>query len=104
MCLLRSDDLWGYSNNLKSQCQRAGFELNVVCQCYDTPMAMQMVRAGYGVGYFPRSVIQTSAGAQVYTKPILGMTARSYPVLVWADNIYYASCVRRYIAMACGQE
>ena len=57
MCLLRSDDLWGYSNNLKNQCQRSGFSLNVVCQCYDTPMAMQLVQAGFGVSYLPRSIV-----------------------------------------------
>lgn len=100
MCLLRSDDLWGYSNNLRNECQRAGFSPDVVCQCYDTPMAMQMVQAGFGVSYLPRSVIKTVPNSGVYTKPVQGMTAKSYPVLVWTDNIYYAKCVKRFIAMA----
>ena len=102
MCLLRSDDLWGYSNNLKNECQRAGFSLEVVCQCYDTPMAMQLVQAGFGVSYLPRSIVKTMPHSGVYTKPVQGVEAKSYPVLVWAENIYYASCVKRYIAMAGG--
>ena len=103
MCLLRGDDLWGYSNHLRSQCQRAGFSLNVVCQCYDTPMAMQLVQAGFGVSYLPRSIVQTlPRNSGVYSKPVQGLAARSYPVLVWADNLYYASCVKRYLALAGG--
>ena len=103
MCLLRSDDLWGYSNHLRNQCQRAGFSLNVVCQCYDTPMAMQLVQAGFGVSYLPRSIVQTlPTDSGVYSKPVQGLTARSYPVLVWADNLYYAACVKRYLALAGG--
>ena len=103
MCLLRSDDLWGYSNHLRNQCQRAGFSLNVVCQCYDTPMAMQLVQAGFGVSYLPRSIVQTlPRNSGVYSKPVQGLAARSYPVLVWADNLYYASCVKRYLALAGG--
>ena len=101
MCLLRSDDLWGYSNHLLNQCQRAGFSPNVVCQCYDTPMAMQLVQAGFGVSYLPRSILQTlPKRSGVYSKPVQGLTARSYPMLVWADNLYYASCVKQYLAMA----
>ena len=103
MCLLRSDDLWGYSNHLRNQCQRAGFSLNVVCQCYDTPMAMQLVQAGFGVSYLPRSILQTlPRNSGVYSKPVQGLAARSYPVLVWADNLYYAACVKRYLALAGG--
>lgn len=104
MCLLRSDDLWGYSNNLRNECQRAGFTPEVVCQCYDTPMAMQMVQAGFGVSYLPRSIVNTVPNSGIYSKPVQGVTAKSYPVLVWADNLYYAACVKRFIAMAGGEE
>ena len=100
MCLLRSDDLWGYSSHLRGECQREGFLINVVCQCYDTPMAMQMVQAGFGVSYLPRSIVATHPNSGIYTKPILGLTAKSYPTLVWSDNIYYANCVKQFIAMA----
>lgn len=103
MCLLRSDDLWGYSNHLRNECQRAGFSPNVVCQCYDTPMAMQMVQAGFGVSYLPRSIVKTMPNSGVYTKPVQGITAKSYPVLVWADNLYYAGCVKQYLALTCGE-
>ncbi len=99
MCLLRSDDLWGYSSHLINECQRRGFSPNIVCQCYDTPMAMQLVQAGFGVSYLPRSIVQTHPDSNIYTKPIRGLPAKSYPTLIWSNNIYYANCVKQFILM-----
>lgn len=104
MCLLRSDDLWGYSSDLLGACQRAGFSPNVVCQCYDTPMAMQMVQAGFGVSFLPRSIVAAHPGSPIYTKPILGLSAKSRPTLVWSEDPYHTSCVKRFIALASGEE
>ncbi len=70
MCLLRSDDLWGYSNYLIKECQRQGFTPNTTFRCYDTPMAMQLVQAGFGVSYLPRSIVETQPHSGLYTKPI----------------------------------
>ena len=99
MCPLRSDDLWGYSSHLINECQRSGVSPNLVCQCYDTPMAMQLVQAGFGVSYLPRSIVATHPNSNIYTKPIRGIQVRSYPTLVWSDNIYYANCVKLFLAM-----
>ncbi len=99
MCLLRSDDLWRYSTRLVSECQRSGFSPNVICQCYDTPMAMQMVQAGFGVSYLPRSILATHPNAGMYSKPVRGVESRSFPTLVWSDNIYYSNCVKQFISL-----
>ncbi len=100
MCLLRSDDMWGYSSYLIAECQREGFSPNVVCQCYDTPMAMQLVQAGFGISFLPRSIVGTHPGAGIYAKPIRGIEVRSYPTLVWSDNLYYSNCVKQFISLA----
>lgn len=97
MCLLRGDDLWGYGKQLINECQKKGFSLNTVCRCYDTPMAMQLVQAGIGISYLPRSIMDTHPTADLYTKPIRGMSAKSYPTLVWSSDIYYASCVKLFL-------
>ena len=98
MCLLRSGDLWGYGRDLLEECRRAGFSPNVVCHCYDTPMEMQMVQAGFGVGFLPKSAAADQPG--VYTKPVQEFSARSYPILVWEDSLYLAGCVRRFVELA----
>ena len=103
MCLLRSDDLWGYSNYLIKECQRQGFTPNTTFRCYDTPMAMQLVQAGFGVSYLPRSIVETQPHSGLYTKPIQGISVLSYPTLVWSSNLYYASCVKRFLAMFEGE-
>lgn len=100
MCLLRSDDLWGYSRDLIDECRRAGFTPNVACHCYDTPMEMQMVQAGFGVGFLPRSIVEAHHGSPVYTKPVLEFAAKSYPILVWEDNPYQSGRVRRFLELA----
>ena len=104
MCLLRSDDLWGYSNYLIKECQRQGFTPNITFRCYDTPMAMQLVQAGFGVSYLPRSIVETQPHSGLYTKPIQGISVLSYPTLVWSSNLYYASCVKRFLAMFEGED
>jgi len=100
LCLLRSDDLWGYSRDLLGECRRAGFTPNVACQCYDTPMEMQMVQAGFGVGFLPRSVVAAHPGSPLYTKPVLGFTTKSYPILVWEEDPYQSGCVKRFLELA----
>lgn len=104
MCLLRSDDLWGYSNYLIKECQRQGFTPNTTFRCYDTPMAMQLVQAGFGVSYLPSSIVETQPHLGLYTKPIQGISVLSYPTLVWSSNLYYASCVKRFLAMFEGED
>ena len=104
MCLLRSDDLWGYSNYLIKECQRQGFTPNTTFRCYDTPMAMQLVQAGFGVSYLPRSIVETQPHSGLYTKPIQGISVLSYTTLVWSSNLYYASCVKRFLAMFEGED
>ena len=88
MCLLRSDDLWSYHEVLLKECQRCGFTPNIVCQCYDTPMAMQLVQAGFGVGFLPESVVGTMPASGIYAKSIPGAAQRSYAVLAWNDHSY----------------
>lgn len=100
MCLLRGDDLWGYGRDLLEQCRRAGFTPNVVCHCYDTPMELQMVQAGFGVGFLPRSIVAAHPGSPVYTKPVLEFSAKSCPILVWEDDPYQSGCVRRFLELA----
>ena len=99
LCLLRSDDLWSYSRHLINECRRCGVSPNIVCQCYDTPMAMQLVQAGFGVSFLPRSIVETQPASGIYSKPIRGIRVKSCPTLVWSDGIYYASCVKRFLSL-----
>ena len=96
MCLLRSEDLWGYGEALRKECQRAGFSPNVVCQCYDTPMAMQLVQSGFGVSFLPGSIVDTMPGAGVYAKSVRGLADRSYALLVWSEGSYQSGSVELF--------
>lgn len=97
MCLLRSDDLWGYNDYLLGECRRCGFEPDMPCQCYDTPMAMQLVRSGFGISFLPHSIVETHPNSGIYAKPLRGLPVKSYPVLVWSDDALGTPCVRRFV-------
>lgn len=96
MCLLRSDDLWGYDEYLLRECQRSGFGPRIVCHCYDTPMTMQMVQAGFGVSFLPRSIVETQPGSGIYAKNVRGLSARSFPILAWNDDVYRSGSARLF--------
>ena len=96
MCLLRSDDLWGYNEALVKECQRNGFSPNIVCQCYDTPMAMQLVQSGFGVSFLPESIVETLPHSGVYCKAVRGLREKSYATLVWSENSYQSGSVELF--------
>lgn len=97
MCLLRSDDMWSYNDFLVQECRRSGFSPNVVCHCYDTPMAMQMVLSGFGISFLPRSILSTHPGAPLMAKPVRGLPIRSCAVLAWNAAALSAPCVQRFV-------
>lgn len=82
LCLLRMNDLSGYNDFLLAECRRQGVSPNIVCQCYDTPMAMQMVQAGFGMSFLPRSILSTHPGSGIYSKPVEGIGVLSRPVML----------------------
>ena len=88
MCLLRSDDLWGYNEKLMSECQRHGFTPNIICQCYDTPMALQLVLSGFGISFLPASITEAQPRSGIYAKGVRGLSVKSYAVLAWSEIGY----------------
>ena len=48
-CLLRSDDIWGYSNFLSDECLRHGFRPRIVCQCTSTHIAVQIWNGSFSM-------------------------------------------------------
>ena len=103
MCLLRSDDLWGYNESLIKECQRYGFTPNVVCSCYDTPVATQLVRSGFGVSYLPETIVDTMPHSGIYAKPVRGLDEVSYVVLAWSKNSYQTGSVELFIGFDPGK-
>ncbi len=77
------DDLWGYSNKPEKRVPaRAGCP-EVVCQCYDTPMAMRAgSRRVWGELPAPVHCEDHAPFRGVFPSLSRGLAARSYPVLV----------------------
>lgn len=97
LCLLRMNDLSGYNDYLLAECRKQGVSPNVVCQCYDTPMAMQMVQAGFGISFLPRSILSTHPNSGIYSKPVEGINVLSSPVLLRNNTHYEPRAVQLFV-------
>lgn len=96
MCLLRGGDLWGYDDMLLRECQRKGIVPQITCHCYDTPMIMQMVQAGLGIAFLPRSILKSHPQSGIYAKSFEGLQEKSHTVLIWSNTGYTSTCVERF--------
>lgn len=99
LCLLRMNDLSGYNDHLLAECRKQGVSPNIVCQCYDTPMAMQMVQAGFGISFLPRSILSTHPDSGIYSKPVEGIHVLSCPVLLRNNTRYETRAVQLFARM-----
>ena len=98
MVLLQSDDPWGYSDRLIKECSSRNIQLRVVCQSYDTPMQLDLIQAGFGIGYLPNTVVKMYPNLNLYTKPIENFNIKTYPSLIWNQHLTYSSCVKLFIS------
>ncbi len=99
LCRLGSDDDWNFTNILSDACQQHGFLPRIVCQCYSTHIAIQMVLAGLGIIYLPRSLTDTVPGSGLYSKPVAELHPVSSSMLIWDDNVYMPPCARLFIEL-----
>ena len=98
-CQLQTDDDWSYSSYLTDECQRHGFLPKVAVQCFSSHIAVQMVLAGFGVSFLPRSIADTVPGSGIYSKPIRDLHPVSPSMLVWNENTYMPPCGRIFLQM-----
>ena len=102
LCLLRMNDLTGYNEYLLSECRKNGVEPDIVSECYDTPMAMQMVQAGLGLSFLPRSILSTHPYSGIYAKPVEGVSVLSRPMLIKSTQPYLPRAVRLFMEVSGG--
>ena len=79
--------------------KRHGFTPNIIYQCSDTSVAMIMVQQKMGISYQPRSIVKTLNLKDVYCKPIKGFEMKTYPALIWNDNIYLSRSVKLFLSL-----
>lgn len=99
MCMLRNGKYWSYNEYLINECERHGFSPNIIYQCSDTSVAMIMVQQKMGISYQPRSIVKTLNLKDVYCKPIKGFEMKTYPALIWNDNIYLSRSVKLFLSL-----
>lgn len=99
-CLLRDDDIWGYSNYISDECLKRGFRPHVVCQCQSTHIAAHMILAGMGISFLPRSIVDTLPDSGLFSKPVVGLRPISTSVLVWDERTSLSPCGKLFIELS----
>ncbi|MEG1500536.1 MAG: LysR family transcriptional regulator substrate-binding protein, partial [Clostridiales bacterium] len=99
LCMLRTGKYWGYNEILISACKKSGFEPNIICECYDTSIAMMMVIMGIGFSYQPMDIVLALNNPDIYPKIINGFEIKTFPLLIWNDKKYLPRAVRLFLSL-----
>ena len=97
LCLLGDNDIWSYDAPLLDELQKHGIEPNIVCTCYDTPMAIQMIRNNFGMSFLPASITLSQSPSEIYAKPIKGLQVKSAVKCIWRNDFFISKCVRLFV-------
>lgn len=98
-CMLRSGNYWAYNEFLITECERYGFKPNIICECSDTSIVMQMVIQGLGFSYQPKMIVDSFKSEDVYIKNIPGFSVKTSPILVWNENKYLSRAIKIFISL-----
>ncbi|MEG1537432.1 MAG: LysR family transcriptional regulator [Clostridiales bacterium] len=99
MCMLRNGNYWSYNEYLVSECERHGFTPNIIYQCSDTSIVLQLVQQKMGLSYQPRSIVASLRLPDIYCKPIVNFEMKTYPSIVWNNNTYLSRSVKLFLSL-----
>ena len=54
---------------------------------------------GFGAGFLPSSIVHSNRNSEIYSKPVQGLSERSYTVLTWNSDGCCIGCVDRFVQM-----
>lgn len=99
LCMLRNGKFWGYNELLINECKKYGFEPNIICECFDTSIAMLLVMQGIGLSYQPSKIVDSLQQSSLYGKHIKDFAINTFPMIIWNDDAYLSRCVRLFLSM-----
>lgn len=103
LCILDEGKFPGYSNFLISECEAHSFRPNILCDCYDTSVAMALALTRVAASFQPRSIIETYHHPDLMVKHIEGLETKSYPVVIWNDGHYQSRCTKNFLEFFIGK-
>lgn len=99
LCVLNDVKYPGHNSALISECKSHGFLPHIVCDCYDTSLAMALALSRIAATFLPESIISSHSHPDLRIKRIRKLESKSQPVLIWNTNGYHSQCTKNFLAM-----
>lgn len=95
--ILPSTEGLGSFNIIHEAFSREQLPLNVVCECSDMKVLMELVSSGIGSTIVPKSVFQTYGHSSLFAREIQDSVLKSSVGLIWLKQHYLSQPARHFI-------
>lgn len=101
--ILPSTEGLGSFNIIHEAFSKAQLPLQVVCECSDMKVLMELVSSGIGTTIVPKSVFQTYGHSSLYTREITDSILKSSVGLIWLKQHYLSRPALNFIELVKDQ-
>jgi DNA-binding transcriptional LysR family regulator len=84
---------------LMKEFSRLGLEPQVICQCPDISLIVNLVAAGVGASIVPRSAWQTHSGYPIACLEMTGTSITSSSAVIWPSGRHLSKAAHRFVEM-----
>lgn len=99
LCLLDSNHYPGYSAPLLEFCRQNYLEPRIVCECYDTSVAMMLAINNVAATVLPLSVVDGYSHPSISIKYIEGLDMSSSPTVIWNQQRRFSRSAKEFLDM-----
>lgn len=99
LLLLQSEQGIGVYYQIINEFQRRNLEPNILCECHDSAMLLNLVSTGFGVSILPASMVSSKIIGNFKTFPIKENPWVLEPALIWKSNRYLPAYARKFLQL-----
>lgn len=95
--IIPSTDGLGLHQLIVERLSRHRMEANIVCECSDVSLLMELVASGFGAAIVPEVVLQTHRGHDVQAHAIADPAWTASSGFIWLKEHYLSQTARRFL-------
>lgn len=99
LVLLKPSEGNGLYDQIMSVFNRLDLTPNILCECHDSAMLLNLVEMGFGATILPQSMISKGLSEEFNIISIEDNPWISEPTLVWRSNSYLSSSTREFLKL-----
>ncbi|MGI6630069.1 MAG: LysR family transcriptional regulator [Bacillota bacterium] len=99
LILLHSGQYIGYNELIIRECDRLGFQPNIICQCSNSTAALLLVIDGIGATILPQQIVTAIPGDTISLKNITDFSLQTDISLVWDNKRYLSNCAKKMLEL-----